>query len=198
MRRLGQLVTVFAVVVVSAGIIHAGGTPAQKCAAAKSKAASKKIASKLRCYQKASLAGQPVDSACLTAAETKFSTTIPKIEGKGGCLVTGDANAIEGAVDTCVDNIVTLTPATSTTTTTLFPPCSTGGAACGSTCGGGGICMPLCDPSHGTCTLACLNASSAAGACSGTDAGCAAGSFCSNLLTGCAGCGSGACFGTCP
>ena len=144
MRRLGQVMAVLAVLVVSAGIIYAGGTPEQKCAAAKNKAASKKIASKLRCYQKAFVAGKAVDPACLMAAENKFNTTIPKIENKGGCVVNGDANAIEGTVDTCVNNIVALTPVTPTTaTTTTTMPCS--GTVVGGYCWFKGIAGQSCN-----------------------------------------------------
>lgn len=61
-----------------AGVVQAGATPAAKCAAAKNKAAAKKIGSKLKCYQKAFVAGAAVDSTCLTNAELKFSGAIVK------------------------------------------------------------------------------------------------------------------------
>ncbi len=87
-------------------------TPVQKCAVAKSKAASKKLTAKMKCWQKAFATGAvSADAACLTAAETKFSDAISKAEAKGGCASIGDEAAIEGAVDTCVSNLVALTPA---------------------------------------------------------------------------------------
>jgi hypothetical protein len=126
-------------------------TPAAKCAAAKSKAAAKKVGGKLKCYQKAFLAGTGVDGTCLTTVEGKFSQAITKAEQPGACVVTNDATAIEGAVDTCVNAINALTPVTttvttstsSTTTTTLCAGASVGGscwfkgavaADCASTC----------------------------------------------------------------
>src|SRR5262249_12318324 len=137
MRRIGEVMAVLAVLVVSAGLIHASGTPPQKCAAGKNKAAAKKIGAKLKCWQKAFTSGAAnADSVCLSAAETKFNAAISKAEAKGGCVVTGDANAIEGAADTCVNSVVALTPVTTTTTTTLFPTCSSYGVPCGS-CGTG-------------------------------------------------------------
>src|SRR5436189_1453975 len=89
------------VLVVSAGVIHAGATPAGKCAIAKNKAAVKKVAAKGKCWQKAFALGAPTpDSTCLSDAETKFSAAIAKAEAKGGCTtVPGDASAIESAVD---------------------------------------------------------------------------------------------------
>ena len=142
MRRLGQAMAVLIVLAVSAGVTHASATPAQKCAVAKQKAAAKKISAKLKCWQKAIASGAAsADPACLTAAETKFSLTIPKIEAKGGCVETGDAGVIEGAVDTCVDNIVALTPASMTTTTTTSSTTSTTMCvANGGTCTGNADC----------------------------------------------------------
>src|SRR5262245_14884322 len=113
MRRLGQTVAMLVVLVASAGLIHAGSTPAQKCAVAKSKAAVKKIAAKAKCWQKAIATGaSTADPTCLTAAETKFNTAIAKAEAKGGCVNIGDASNIESAANICVANIVALTPAT--------------------------------------------------------------------------------------
>jgi len=183
-RAVGQVLAVLIVLAVSTGLVYAGGTPAEKCAAAKSKAASKKIASKLRCYQKALLAGTGVDKTCLTAIETKFIDTISKIDGKGGCVVMGDANAIEGAVEKCVDDIVALTPATTTTSTTssttttttlVVPPCTTLGDPCGSC--GTGICSALCDATRG-CALGCLGDSAQKAGCSKDDECLVAGEVC--------------------
>jgi hypothetical protein len=93
------------------GLAHAAATPGQKCAVAKNKAASKKVVAKLKCWQKAIAAGlDNADAACLTAAETKFTDSISKAEAKGGCAISGDAAAIESAVDTCVGDLVALTP----------------------------------------------------------------------------------------
>jgi len=105
------------VLAVSAGILHASATPAQKCAVAKNKAAAKKVLGKLKCWQKAIAAGLPAaDSSCLSAAEAKFHDAITKAEFSGSCAVTGDETSIEDAVNACVASIVSLTPATTTTT----------------------------------------------------------------------------------
>jgi hypothetical protein len=91
MRRLGQAMAVLIVLAVSAGVIHAKETPAQKCAVAKQKAAATKMSAKLKCWQKAIASGAAnAAPACLTAAETKFNTAIGKAETKGGCSVTGE------------------------------------------------------------------------------------------------------------
>src|SRR6267378_3737779 len=90
MRRLAQAMALPIVLAVSAGILHASATPAQKCAVAKNKAAAKKIGAKLKCWQKAFATGAAsADSACLMAAETKFNAAIMKADAKGGCVVTG-------------------------------------------------------------------------------------------------------------
>jgi hypothetical protein len=132
-----------------AGQVSAGGTPDEKCAAAKNKAASKKIAAKLKCWEKALGSGAATaDSGCLTAAEQKFTQAIQKAEAKGGCAVTGDGATIEAAVNTCVANIVALTPTgggggtttttggptTTTTTTTLLGPCCSQGSGSATLC----------------------------------------------------------------
>jgi hypothetical protein len=88
---------------------HGHTTPAQKCATAKNKAAAKKAAAKLKCYATATVHATQVDAACLTAAETKFGAAIAKAEASGGCTVTGDGGAIEGAVDAFVGAINVLT-----------------------------------------------------------------------------------------
>jgi hypothetical protein len=154
MRRLGQLVAVLAVLLVSVGLVDAGGTPAGKCAAAKSKAASKKLASKLKCYAKAFGAGKPVDSVCLTAADTKFSTAVGKADTKGGCLFTGDANTLEAVVDNAVKVINAFDPNST-------PGCCTfiGSGDCGyydaATCAGlfgtSGAAGTVCDGATGNC-----------------------------------------------
>ena len=111
MRHLGQLAVALLVLVVSARLVHAGATPAEKCAVAKNKEAVKKVAAKANCWQKAFRSGAATaDPSCLSAAVSKFDTAIAKAEAKGGCVVTGDASAIESAADTCVSSIVALTP----------------------------------------------------------------------------------------
>jgi len=114
---------------------HASGTPASKCATAKQKAAVKKLGAKLKCYQKASADGVPVDGACLTTAETKFDAAIAKADAKGGCL-GGDQTKIEGDVDACLLAIRTDTPdAQPTCGSSAYPQC-------GGTCPANMECRP--------------------------------------------------------
>jgi hypothetical protein len=78
-------------------------TLAAKCAAAKSKAAVKEITAKLKCDQKAKLAGKTVDPTCLMTAETKFVTAVGKAETAGGCVVIGDVTTIDSVANNCVN-----------------------------------------------------------------------------------------------
>ena len=79
--------------------------PAATCAAAKRKAAAKKAKGKLGCAAKAAAKGLAIDGACLGGVETKFQTAYAKAESKGGCLTTGNANAVETTVDGCVGDV---------------------------------------------------------------------------------------------
>jgi hypothetical protein len=205
MSRLAQVIAGLAIVPLVAGISHARPTPAAKCAAEKNKAADNKIGAKLTCYRKALLAGTAVDSTCLANAETKFGTAIMKAEAVGGCVVTGDAAAIENACDDAVAAIVALTPGTTTTTTTLPPSCSTFAASCGS-CAGGGTCVPRtaeyiadnsCVGGPGPCTCcACASPDCDNSRTCTSDADCAPGKACIvvPLPTG----GAGLCCTPCP
>jgi hypothetical protein len=79
-----------------------GADPAAKCAAAKRKAAGKKIAAKMTCHGKAKAIAAPVDSECLTRAETRFTAAVTK----AGAACAGDASFVEGVVDQCVDQLL--------------------------------------------------------------------------------------------
>ena len=128
-RSVGSTV----LLLVLAGPALAGPTPAGKCAAAKSKAASQKIAAKLKCSQRAYLAGTSVDPDCLSRAEEKFTGAIAEAEAKGGCVVTGDATKLEAAANTCVGSVDALTPA--------LPTCGAGFGRCdASACPAGSTC----------------------------------------------------------
>jgi hypothetical protein len=114
-------------------------TPADTCAAAKLTAASKKTVSKLACYGKAIKKGIPVDSACLTKAEQKFTTAFAKAEAKGSCRTTGDAAQVEAQVDAMVATLVSDEPGA----------CGAVGDPCGSApCCPGLVCQP---PDPATC-----------------------------------------------
>jgi hypothetical protein len=149
MRRRAQTVATLVVLVASAGLIHAGSTPAQKCAVAKNKAAVKKIGAKAKCWQKAIATGaSTADPTCLTAAETKFDAAIAKAEAKGGCANVGDASNIEGAADACVADIIALTPAT--------PLCTPNGNACALS-NPGACCSQVCCNLNPPARLVCCS-----------------------------------------
>src|SRR5262249_20020167 len=58
------------------------------------------------------------DSTCLSKAEGKFSSSVSKAEGAGGCTHTGQTNALESAVNAFVgDATAELAPSPTTTTT---------------------------------------------------------------------------------
>jgi hypothetical protein len=152
MRRLGQVIGVVAVLLVSAGLIHASGTASGKCASSKSKAASKKLAAKLKCYQKALSKGVGVDGACLTSAETKFNSAMSKADGKGGCAFPNDANTLERVVDNAVNAINAFEPNSPLRCCTggVGFACYYGDASCpaGGTVGAQGT---VCDAATGAC-----------------------------------------------
>lgn len=89
----------------------AGGarTPAQKCAVAKARGALKRVRQELRCHQRAYELGTPVDPACLDVAKAKLERAIVRAERGGGCVRTGDGDAIREAVGGCVDDIASRT-----------------------------------------------------------------------------------------
>ena|SRR5689334_11786227 len=180
-------------------------TPAQQCSAAKIKAMSKKAASLFACYGKAAIAGGTVDAGCVAKASGKFGVAFAKIDAKGGCAVTGDADAVEAEIDADVAALASAAPteptttstSTSTTTTssstsTSLPPCTGEGSACGAC--GSGICARNCP---GT-TLACFNNSTVIVMPCNSDADCGAGMYCA---AGGPTCGTGmgnGCAAICP
>ncbi len=167
MRIAIRMISSSILVIAVAGAAVAGGTPAGKCAAAKSKAAGQKIAAKLKCEQKAFLAGTAVDQDCLVKADVKFSRAIEAADMRGGCVVTGDAATIESAADTCVASVDASTPTLPTCGASILQ-CNAnacpGGSICQAVFGGPCQCVPLsttcggsapacngdCDPA-GTC-----------------------------------------------
>jgi hypothetical protein len=161
---------VLAVLGMTGGIIYAGATPVQKCVIAKQKAAAKKATAKLKCWEQAIALGANVDQTCLTTADTKFKAAIEKAEATGSCAITGQTDAIESEVDTCVNNIVAVTNHT----------CTTAGAACGSC--GTGKCWYHCVGGV-TAELVCLATTQVDFVC-GDDSSCAAGQVCGTPVGG--------------
>ena len=101
---LKRVVVAVAVTLSLAAAASAAGP--NKCTSLKLKATGKKASARAKCYAKAVAKNAPVDSSCLSKASSKFSTAFGKAESKGACLApNGDANAIEGKVDTFVDDV---------------------------------------------------------------------------------------------
>lgn len=80
-------------------------TPAQQCAAGKLMVAGKKAANKLACHSKALRRGAAPDAACLLGAESRFDADFQRLDARGGCVLSGDAAAIELRVDTLVAQV---------------------------------------------------------------------------------------------
>ena len=78
---------------------------ARKCASAKLKAAGKRAAAEIVCHAKAVTKGGAVDPACLAKASAGFTGAFAKAEGKGDCVVIGDANAVGTKVATTVAQV---------------------------------------------------------------------------------------------
>jgi hypothetical protein len=85
----------------------------QVCGTAKLKAAGAKASARTTCFEKAVARSQPVDQSCLDKADDKLTLTFQLIEARGGCVFTGDAPTVEGAIDSAIGAFVaTLSPAT--------------------------------------------------------------------------------------
>jgi hypothetical protein len=89
--------------------------PTAKCVAAKIKCANGKTTGLLGCHNKAEGKNLPVDPACLSKVDTKFSAPLKgcmeKAEAKPPCATTADAAAIEAKVDAFVlDTVTALDP----------------------------------------------------------------------------------------
>jgi hypothetical protein len=97
------LVAVATVVVVEAAT---AATAIQKCEVAKLKAASKEVHAEMACYAKAKKTAAPVDSTCLTHAQTNADTTINTADG----ACAGTASDIDAAIDSCLSAFLTDAP----------------------------------------------------------------------------------------
>jgi hypothetical protein len=107
--------------------------PAGRCTADKLKAVAKKTAAKLKCNAAAASKGAAVEAACLAQAEEKFSAAWARIEGRGGCVVSGDEGAIESKVDDYVTDVVT----------TVGRACGDVDGVCGGACPTGLRCFAI-------------------------------------------------------
>src|SRR5262249_7196726 len=93
----------------AAGIAGAS-QPGERCAAAKLRAAGRKSAGKLNCQAREVLRRDGSEVDCLARIESKFASAWAKIEAKGGCVVSGDADTVEGLVDQLVADLVAVIP----------------------------------------------------------------------------------------
>lgn len=85
----------------------AATSPSAKCGSAKLKAACKKAACKAGLEAKEASTGKPITQAQIDKCEANFAKVFSKVEAKGGCGTTGDANAIEAKVDAYVADLAT-------------------------------------------------------------------------------------------
>jgi len=76
-----------------------------KCAGAKIKAAGKKAKCLLDLEAKAAETGIAADPTKVQKCKSKLTSTFTKLEGKGGCATSGDAQAIEDKVDAFVADV---------------------------------------------------------------------------------------------
>ncbi|HEY2775080.1 MAG TPA: hypothetical protein VGK20_13625 [Candidatus Binatia bacterium] len=120
-NRIAVLATI-ALLVATVPAFSASGTAAGACAAAKNKAAFQQAAAKGKCWQAALKSGTNVDSICLDKADLKFDSAIAKADGKGGCVNINDASAIGGAVTSCINDVLALTPASAACTIPMACP----------------------------------------------------------------------------
>jgi len=116
-------------------------TPGGRCEAVKLDAAGRKAVAKLRCH---SLPSAPT---CLTHAEERFGRAFARAQARGDCTASGDAGAVEAAVDDYVDTIVT------------GRGCGNGAIDTGEACDGQPFCAADCSqvslpfPTNGCCAI---------------------------------------------
>jgi hypothetical protein len=121
---------------------NGAGDPASRCLATKLRVAAVKSSAKLKCHARAALRSAPVDPACLTKAEEKFSAAWARIVAAGGCFSFNDEDEVELAVDAGVTGVVT-----------ALGSCGEVGGVCGGACPDGMNCFVLvrCDGTPELC-----------------------------------------------
>lgn len=155
-RTAGSIGAVVLLLVTS---VPAGAAPslALKCRSAKARAATKKAAALAKALAKNDRAPNPTRLlADVSKAQSRFTRAFGKAEGKGGCVSSGDAAAIEAKVDAFVNDLLDELPSaasTTSTSTTAMPGTTTTtipvgcGVSSFPTCGGacpvGEVCVPV-------------------------------------------------------
>jgi hypothetical protein len=92
--RAGALVSSLALIGASAGAGTAG-----RCAATKERVAARTAAALASCAARAVARATTVDPGCTSAAHDSFARAWALAESRGGCVTTGDQDAIESKVD---------------------------------------------------------------------------------------------------
>ena len=119
-----RIVTIAFVVTLLLSGAASAATPAQKCAAAKLKATGKQAYDEIKCYQKAVIKSLPVSNECVVKSAQKLYDAFTKVEVKGGCATTVDAEALSSKASLFVEEIrdeVVVPGVTPTTTSTTLP-----------------------------------------------------------------------------
>jgi hypothetical protein len=106
--------------------------PGGRCASAKLKATARKTSTKLKCFATAYARELPIDQACLSKAEVKFSAAWQRIEAAGGCRTTQDEHETEIQVDALVSILGV-----------KLAPCGSVGGTCGGICPFGLNCFEI-------------------------------------------------------
>lgn len=88
----------------------AGSDPAVACARAKQKAAANKFSRDVKCHGTAMKRGEGVDPECLIGASRKFHGTFMKADARGGCVTTGDVDAVESLLETAIEDLFYAVP----------------------------------------------------------------------------------------
>jgi hypothetical protein len=102
---------------------------AVRCAFAKMRAALKKATALNVCLREALASNTAPDPACLDAVDARFHATFEKLDARGGCVLTGDANRIGRLVNQFSIDLVrgldgTCLPAGSSCGGVLTPCCA--------------------------------------------------------------------------
>jgi phosphohistidine phosphatase SixA len=87
-------------------VAHAAVTPAHKCSANKLDATARALVAHAACEARALQKNTTVRAGCHESADRRLGTAFARIEARGGCLFTGDEEAVDGAIDAIVGGLV--------------------------------------------------------------------------------------------
>lgn len=121
-----------------------GKTPEQACAAGKQKAAGTFAKKAFTCFAKAAAKGVTVDPSCQSKAEEKFRAALAKLEEKGGCVTSGDADSLLDYLKFVVRNLAANLPTAPEECTNDIDDNGNGHIDCDDvTCSSGAECVEL-------------------------------------------------------